>query len=293
QSAATTGSLLRGLGAPSRTEPPHPPPPAHPLAPGRCGGSPSRQPGASPPAAAAGRDHLSPRRGGGTRSAPAPRPARLPPARRRAPLRLARRVVTPSAGISAPRCGARAPGHPPERRRRLRLLLPGSALPGSGTGYRHRHPAASSAPHPPSLPAPPGSAMKPAVLEVMRMNRVCRMVLVTSVGSFILVIFYFQIMRRNPFGMDICCRKGSRSPLQELYNPTQKAFAHFLDGALHATLSAVGTDKASKCMQKQEKTARRGRHIKQQTGDDPWNISSNMWVIFLFAFLPEYLSCLS
>ncbi|PKU40717.1 carbohydrate sulfotransferase 11 [Limosa lapponica baueri] len=29
------------------------------------------------------------------------------------------------------------------------------------------------------------------------------------------------IMRRNPFGMDICCRKGSRSPLQELYNPTQ------------------------------------------------------------------------
>ncbi|XP_026653621.1 carbohydrate sulfotransferase 11 isoform X4 [Zonotrichia albicollis] len=30
-------------------------------------------------------------------------------------------------------------------------------------------------------------------------------------------------MRRNPFGMDICCRKGSRSPLQELYNPTQLA----------------------------------------------------------------------
>uniref|UniRef100_A0A803XRY0 Uncharacterized protein n=1 Tax=Meleagris gallopavo TaxID=9103 RepID=A0A803XRY0_MELGA len=29
------------------------------------------------------------------------------------------------------------------------------------------------------------------------------------------------LMRRNPFGMDICCRKGSRSPLQELYNPTQ------------------------------------------------------------------------
>ncbi|KAJ7397787.1 hypothetical protein BTVI_132135 [Pitangus sulphuratus] len=36
--------------------------------------------------------------------------------------------------------------------------------------------------------------MKPAVLEIMRMNRVCRMVLVTSVGSFILVIFYFQSM---------------------------------------------------------------------------------------------------
>ncbi|XP_033017509.1 carbohydrate sulfotransferase 11-like isoform X5 [Lacerta agilis] len=81
--------------------------------------------------------------------------------------------------------------------------------------------------------------MKPALLEVMRMNRVCRMVLVTCLGSFALVIFYFQSMlhperklkhlttikqtliRRNPFGMDICCRKGSRSPLQELYNPTQ------------------------------------------------------------------------
>ncbi|XP_033017511.1 carbohydrate sulfotransferase 11-like isoform X7 [Lacerta agilis] len=68
--------------------------------------------------------------------------------------------------------------------------------------------------------------MKPALLEVMRMNRVCRMVLVTCLGSFALVIFYFQsmlhpVIRRNPFGMDICCRKGSRSPLQELYNPTQ------------------------------------------------------------------------
>uniref|UniRef100_A0A452UX25 Uncharacterized protein n=1 Tax=Ursus maritimus TaxID=29073 RepID=A0A452UX25_URSMA len=68
--------------------------------------------------------------------------------------------------------------------------------------------------------------MKPALLEVMRMNRICRMVLATCLGSFILVIFYFQsmlhpVMRRNPFGVDICCRKGSRSPLQELYNPTQ------------------------------------------------------------------------
>nr|XP_032639760.1 carbohydrate sulfotransferase 11-like isoform X2 [Chelonoidis abingdonii] len=63
--------------------------------------------------------------------------------------------------------------------------------------------------------------MKQALMEVMRMNRICRMVLVTCFGSFILVIFYFQIIRRNPFGMDICCRKGSRSPLQELYNPIQ------------------------------------------------------------------------
>lgn len=68
--------------------------------------------------------------------------------------------------------------------------------------------------------------MKPALLEVMRMNRICRMVLATCLGSFILVIFYFQsmlhpVMRRNAFGVDICCRKGSRSPLQELYNPIQ------------------------------------------------------------------------
>nr|XP_048687811.1 carbohydrate sulfotransferase 11 isoform X1 [Caretta caretta] len=68
--------------------------------------------------------------------------------------------------------------------------------------------------------------MKQALMEVMRMNRICRMVLVTCFGSFILVIFYFQsmlhpVIRRNPFGMDICCRKGSRSPLQELYSPIQ------------------------------------------------------------------------
>ena len=36
--------------------------------------------------------------------------------------------------------------------------------------------------------------MKPALLEVMRMNRICRMVLATCLGSFILVIFYFQSM---------------------------------------------------------------------------------------------------
>lgn len=36
--------------------------------------------------------------------------------------------------------------------------------------------------------------MKPALLEVMRMNRICRMALATCLGSFILVIFYFQSM---------------------------------------------------------------------------------------------------
>ncbi|XP_063783842.1 carbohydrate sulfotransferase 11 isoform X4 [Pseudophryne corroboree] len=63
--------------------------------------------------------------------------------------------------------------------------------------------------------------MKQALMEIMRMNRMCRMVLVTCLGSFVLVIFYFQIIHRNPFGMGICCRKGSRSPIQELYSPTQ------------------------------------------------------------------------
>ncbi|KAG8578327.1 hypothetical protein GDO81_010454 [Engystomops pustulosus] len=36
--------------------------------------------------------------------------------------------------------------------------------------------------------------MKQALMEVMRMNRICRMVLVTCLGSFVLVIFYFQSM---------------------------------------------------------------------------------------------------
>lgn len=40
--------------------------------------------------------------------------------------------------------------------------------------------------------------------------------------------FLSSVMRRNPFGVDICCRKGSRSPLQELYNPTQVSPGHFL-----------------------------------------------------------------
>ncbi|KAL6088950.1 hypothetical protein STEG23_010829 [Scotinomys teguina] len=35
------------------------------------------------------------------------------------------------------------------------------------------------------------------------------------------MLFAAEVIRRNPFGMDICCRKGSRSPLQELYNPIQ------------------------------------------------------------------------
>lgn len=34
-------------------------------------------------------------------------------------------------------------------------------------------------------------------------------------------IICFPVMRRNPFMVEGCCRKGSRNALQELYNPTQ------------------------------------------------------------------------
>uniref|UniRef100_A0A452GQV4 Carbohydrate sulfotransferase n=1 Tax=Gopherus agassizii TaxID=38772 RepID=A0A452GQV4_9SAUR len=53
--------------------------------------------------------------------------------------------------------------------------------------------------------------MKQALMEVMRMNRICRMVLVTCFGSFILVIFYFQSMLhpgRAPPGVNLCCGPG-------------------------------------------------------------------------------------
>ncbi|XDV24556.1 hypothetical protein PO909_028689 [Leuciscus waleckii] len=36
--------------------------------------------------------------------------------------------------------------------------------------------------------------MKQTLLDLMRMSRICRMVLATCLGSFILVIFYFQSM---------------------------------------------------------------------------------------------------
>ncbi|XP_061085620.1 carbohydrate sulfotransferase 11 isoform X2 [Conger conger] len=67
--------------------------------------------------------------------------------------------------------------------------------------------------------------MKQAVFELMRMSRICRMVLATCLGSFVLVIFYFQIMRRNPFATEACCPKSSHNALQELYNPTQSEFS--------------------------------------------------------------------
>ncbi|KAM9467903.1 carbohydrate sulfotransferase 11 isoform 1-T1 [Clarias gariepinus] len=72
--------------------------------------------------------------------------------------------------------------------------------------------------------------MKQMLFDLMRMSRICRMVLATCLGSFILVIFYFQsmflpVMRRNPFAAEGCCRKGSRNALQELYNPTKTEFS--------------------------------------------------------------------
>ncbi|KAB0347781.1 hypothetical protein FD754_012638 [Muntiacus muntjak] len=64
--------------------------------------------------------------------------------------------------------------------------------------------------------------MKPALLEVMRMNRICRMVLATCLGSFILVIFYFQSMLHPGwdqrggrffffFFVSLVCLRGSRA----------------------------------------------------------------------------------
>lgn len=185
---AAAGAELRGLGAPSRTEP-HLTPrrPTHPLAPR---GSPARPRPRPPPGGT-----ISPLGAGGgsapprlpARPASPPRGAERPSAWRAAWSRPAQALAPPAAGRGRPGilrsggggCGSSCPA---------RL---GSARLGSGTGPGPGYPAAplcSSA----ALPAPPGSAMKPAVLEVMRMNRVCRMVLVTSVGSFILVIFYFQ-----------------------------------------------------------------------------------------------------
>ncbi|KAJ8269557.1 hypothetical protein COCON_G00121640 [Conger conger] len=72
--------------------------------------------------------------------------------------------------------------------------------------------------------------MKQALLELKRMSRICRMVLATCLGSFILVIFYFQsmfqpVMRRSPFAADACCPKNSRNAMQELYNPTQSEYS--------------------------------------------------------------------
>ncbi|RVE56397.1 hypothetical protein OJAV_G00220700 [Oryzias javanicus] len=68
--------------------------------------------------------------------------------------------------------------------------------------------------------------MKQTLSELMRMSRICRMVFATCLGSFVLVIFYFQslfnpAMQTNHFMVDGCCKKGSRNALQELYNPLQ------------------------------------------------------------------------
>uniref|UniRef100_A0A9L0J7S7 Carbohydrate sulfotransferase 11 n=1 Tax=Equus asinus TaxID=9793 RepID=A0A9L0J7S7_EQUAS len=137
-------------------------------------------------------------------------------ARRRGATHLGTSRATPAPSTPLPAAG----GSVGPARSSFRSL-PSPAPPGLRSARRGPRSCAPGAP--PGHPGPRSQdkAMKPALLEVMRMNRICRMVLATCLGSFILVIFYFQIMRRNPFGVDICCRKGSRSPLQELYNPTQ------------------------------------------------------------------------
>lgn len=103
---------------------------------------------------------------GGAALRPGSPPGPPPPAPRRAPLRLPSGVVTPSAGISAPRYRARAPGHPPARRR-LRLLLrrrqrwsgcepePGGAL-RCAAGQRHEAGGAGSNEDEPGVQDGPG-----------------------------------------------------------------------------------------------------------------------------------------
>lgn len=196
--ATAASSLTAGNGA--RTRPARPAPP---LAQRARGGGPSRQPGAPPPAAAAGRDHLSPWREGGEGAPPRlpacpaspPRRAEPPSAWRAAWSRPAQALAPAGAGRGRPGILRRGGGG-------CSSPAPRSAAGAERSGSSQRRPCAlrRAVPlHPtPSAPisfsVPPDNAMKPAVLEVMRMNRVCRMVLVTSVGSFILVIFYFQSM---------------------------------------------------------------------------------------------------
>uniref|UniRef100_A0AC11E155 Carbohydrate sulfotransferase 11 n=1 Tax=Ovis aries TaxID=9940 RepID=A0AC11E155_SHEEP len=100
-----------------------------------------------------------------------------------------RRLPHPCPGLGAPRAAAKPTPILPAI-----LAQPCPAPPGLRSAPRGPRSCAPGAP-----PGHPGSrsqdkAMKPALLEVMRMNRICRMVLATCLGSFILVIFYFQSM---------------------------------------------------------------------------------------------------
>lgn len=74
--------------------------------------------------------------------------------------------------------------------------------------------AAASTPSRFSLFLPSLFSFPPLCLFLCRTTNLCR-------WSLMSLHFLSSVMRRNPFGVDICCRKGSRSPLQELYNPTQ------------------------------------------------------------------------
>lgn len=59
-----------------------------------------------------------------------------------------------------------------------------------GTSRVPESPAAQQRPE----PASSSPAMKQTLGDLMRMSRICRMVFATCLGSFILVIFYFQSM---------------------------------------------------------------------------------------------------
>lgn len=63
------------------------------------------------------------------------------------------------------------------------------------------------------VPTKRAAAMKQTLGDLMRMSRICRMVFATCLGSFILVIFYFQSMFqpgriRLPFVSSIAMRRS-------------------------------------------------------------------------------------
>uniref|UniRef100_A0A8C2A3C2 Carbohydrate sulfotransferase n=1 Tax=Cyprinus carpio TaxID=7962 RepID=A0A8C2A3C2_CYPCA len=67
--------------------------------------------------------------------------------------------------------------------------------------------------------------MKQMLLDLMRMSRICRMVLATCLGSFILVIFYFQSMFQPVLWRDGHCL---RWPLYSRVTVLNQRFKHRL-----------------------------------------------------------------
>lgn len=82
----------------------------------------------------------------------------------------------------------------------IRAWMRSAHWPADNPHQYHRSPGAS---YGPALHCPPSPQteqqplrpdMKQTLSELMRMSRICRMVFATCLGSFILVIFYFQSM---------------------------------------------------------------------------------------------------